>query len=95
MRYLLSIVLVGYREIDGSQLALWIDGGIEFKAIVPSLPVCTKASCRFGYLVPISSNQLADVEHGTIHEPKWRIFHKQLVEDVHHPGKCLTALPYE
>ena len=93
VRYLLTVMLVGRREVDSSQLAFWIDGRMQFKAVVPTLPVLPELSSAFGYPMPVSPHQLADMKHGAVHEPQRCIFHQELVEDDTHTRQCLVALP--
>jgi hypothetical protein len=93
MWYLLTIMLIGWSEVDSCQLSIWIAGSMEFEAVVPALPVHAKASQAFGYFVSVSSDELADMKHSAIHETYWSILHKQLVKYDQHVRKCLVAFP--
>jgi hypothetical protein len=66
--YLLPVVFVGWREVDGTEPALGVAAGMQLEAVVPALPVPAKGGHTFGYLMPVGSHQAADFQHSAVHE---------------------------
>lgn len=65
-----AVVNVSTRERDGAELAVVVDGRMKLKTIVLTLPVMPGTGITPGHAVPPSPDELADGQHGSIHEAK-------------------------
>lgn len=64
----LRVVLVGWRETDGSQPTFVVDGRVQLETVVPALPVFAPLGNAPCNLVPISPDILAYLKHGAVTE---------------------------
>src|SRR5438094_7762970 len=84
MWYLLGVMLVSRRKPDRAEPTGWAAAGMELKPVMPALPVASEVGYSFRYLVPVSSDEPADFEHGRVHEANGRVLVEYLVEhEVH------------
>jgi hypothetical protein len=65
---------------------------MELESVMPTLVVLAETRNDFGHLVPVSSDKLADGEHGTVHETEWRILLQGLFQQPTKRWKRFVAM---
>lgn len=63
-RYLLAVILVGGRKVDGCKPTLRVASSMKLESVVLTLPVLAEGGYASRYLVTVGSDEFADREHG-------------------------------
>lgn len=66
-----DVRLIGWREVDGSEPVLVVDGSMELEPVMPALVVAAKGRYSSGDLVPVSPEDSAHWQHGAVGEAEW------------------------
>jgi hypothetical protein len=86
------VMLVGWCEVQCSQPTLRVAGGIQLETVVSALVVTAEGRYSLGDFVPVSPYQLADGQHGRIHETELGVLLEGLFEQPRKRWKRFVAM---
>lgn len=80
----LAVVAISRGEVGAGKGMARIDAGVEFKPIVPALPVLTPSGHCSGYFVVVGSMVFADWQHRAVSEAKLCIVAQYGLQQLYH-----------
>jgi hypothetical protein len=80
------------REDVGTELAVVVDAGMQLEPVMLTLPVVAGVGVAPGRPVELPPDQLADFQHGGVHEAKLRFALEESIQDVTKPRDYSVAV---